>query len=67
MIVIISIFRSSDKQLLGVARSSVYYQHKEVDEFTLKVMNRIDEIATKRPFYGSRKKGSRSIGNGSDG
>lgn len=38
--------------LLGIARSSVYYQPRPVDTFTLALMNRIDEIYTKRPFYG---------------
>lgn len=42
-------------QLLGFSRSSVYYQPKPVDPETLAVMNRIDEIYTKRPFYGVRR------------
>lgn len=42
-------------QLLGISRASVYYQPKPVDDFTLTVMNRIDEIYTKRPFYGVRR------------
>jgi putative transposase len=41
--------------MLGIARSSVYYQTKPVDTFTVSVMNRIDEIYTKRPFYGVRR------------
>ena len=41
--------------LLNVVRSSVYYQPKPVDVFTLEVMNRIDEIYTKRPFFGVRR------------
>jgi len=41
--------------LLGIARSSVYYQPKPVDEFTLSVMHKIDEVYTKRPFYGVRR------------
>lgn len=41
--------------LLGFARSSVYYHPREVDPYTLAVMNRIDEIYTKRPFYGVRR------------
>lgn len=46
---------STQADLLGIARSSVYYQPKPVDPSTLKVMNRIDEIFTKRPFYGVRR------------
>jgi putative transposase len=42
-------------ELLGISRSSVYYQQKPVHPFTLTVMNRIDEIYTKRPFYGVRR------------
>lgn len=42
-------------ELLGISRSSLYYQPVPVDAFTLSVMNRIDEIYTKRPFYGVRR------------
>ena len=42
-------------ELLGISRSSVYYQPVPVDNITLAVMNRIDEIYTKRPFYGVRR------------
>ena len=42
-------------ELLGVSRSSLYYRPKPVDPETLAVMNQIDELYTKRPFYGSRK------------
>lgn len=42
-------------ELLGISRSSLYYQPKSVDEETLAVMNSIDELYTRRPFYGSRK------------
>jgi putative transposase len=42
-------------ELLGVSRNSLYYQPKPVDPETLVVMNSIDELYTKRPFYGSRK------------
>jgi putative transposase len=41
--------------LLGMAKSSVYYQPVPIDSFTLSVMNKIDEIYTKRPFYGVRR------------
>ena len=42
-------------ELLGVSRSSLYYRPQPVDPETLFIMNRIDELYTKRPFYGSRK------------
>lgn len=42
-------------ELLGISRSSVYYQEKPVDPFTLELMHRIDEIYTDIPFYGSRR------------
>jgi len=41
--------------LLGVSRGSIYYQPVGVDLEELGVMNRIDEIYTESPFYGSRK------------
>lgn len=42
-------------KLLGISRSSLYYRAKPMDILTLKTMNKIDEIYTKCPFYGSRK------------
>jgi len=42
-------------ELLGISRSSLYYQPKPVNPERLVIMNRIDELYTKRPFYGSRK------------
>ena len=42
-------------ELLGVSRSSLYYTPVPVDPETLSVMNGIDEIYTKWPFYGARK------------
>lgn len=42
-------------ELLGISRSSLYYQPKPVDPETLAVMNSIDVLYTKWPFYGSRK------------
>lgn len=41
--------------LLGISRNSLYYQPKPVSLETLGVMNAIDVLYTKRPFYGSRK------------
>jgi putative transposase len=45
---------SRQAQLLGVARSSVYYQSK-VDDYQLELMRLIDEQYTKTPYFGSRK------------
>lgn len=42
-------------ELLGIGRSSLYYQPKPVEPETLVIMHSIDELYTKRPFYGSRK------------
>lgn len=42
-------------ELLGMSRSSVYYEPVPVSEETLKLMHRIDEMYTKRPFYGVRR------------
>ena len=41
--------------LLGLNRSTLYYQEVPVSDETVRMMNRIDEIYTKCPFYGSRK------------
>jgi len=41
--------------LLGISRSSLYYQSKATDPETLSVMNRIDGLYTKRPYFGSRR------------
>ena len=42
-------------QLLGLNRSSVYYQALGSSDEDLKLMRLIDEIHLKRPFYGSRR------------
>ena len=42
-------------ELIGLNRSSLYYQPVAVDEESLMLMNLIDEQYTKTPFYGSRK------------
>lgn len=42
-------------ELLGISRSGVYYRPRPVDPFTVTVMNRIDEVYTKRPYYGVRR------------
>lgn len=47
--------RKRQAELLGISRSSVYYTPVPVDTEILAVMRAIDELYTKRPFYGSRK------------
>ena len=42
-------------ELLSVHRSGVYYAPRPVDEPTLLIQRRIDEIYTACPFYGVRK------------
>lgn len=39
-------------QLLGINRSSWYYQPRGIDAYTVTLMHRIDEQYTKTPFYG---------------
>ena len=41
--------------LLGISRSSVYYQSREVNEYDLDLMALIDRQYLKAPFYGSRR------------
>ena len=41
-------------QLLGIARSTAYYQPR-VDPYSLELMHLIDDEYTKTPFYGSRR------------
>lgn len=38
--------------LLGLARSSYYYDSQRDDSYNLYLMNLIDEQFTKTPFYG---------------
>ena len=45
---------SRQANLLDVSRSSLYYQPK-IDSQDILIMNAIDEIFTKRPFYGHRR------------
>ena len=42
-------------ELLQLNRSNLYYEQVLVSKETLNIMNRIDEIYTAYPFYGSRK------------
>jgi putative transposase len=46
---------TTQAELLGIGRSTLYYIPKPVDPFILSIMNKIDELYTKRPFLGSRK------------
>ena len=41
-------------ELLGISRASFYYEPR-VNEADIKIMEDIDRIFTKRPFYGSRR------------
>ena len=43
--------------LLGICRSSYYYQAVPMDQRDVDLMRNIDEIHLKYPFYGSRKVG----------
>lgn len=51
----VSLTTKDQASLLGISRSSVYYQLQPVDEETLDLMNRIDKLHTDFPFYGARK------------
>ena len=42
-------------ELLGLARSSYYYQSTGESDFNLKLMNLIDQQYTETPFYGIRR------------
>ncbi|MBL4892681.1 MAG: IS3 family transposase, partial [Rhizobiaceae bacterium] len=42
-------------KLLKISRSSLYYRPVGFDEETLKLMNEIDRVFTKYPFFGSRQ------------
>ena len=45
---------SRQAELLGIARSTVYYQ-PVLDAYALELMHQIDKQYTKTPFYGSRR------------
>ena len=49
-----SITLSRQAELFGISRSSIYYQPK-INPQDILIMNAIDEIYTKRPFYGHRR------------
>jgi putative transposase len=42
-------------QLLGLSRSSVYYRPRGVSEADLRLMRRLDELHLEHPFLGARK------------
>ncbi len=42
-------------ELLSLNRSSLYYKPRDVSEAEVALKNRIDEIYTEHPFYGSRR------------
>lgn len=42
-------------ELLNVARSSIYYKPKEIESDDVIIMNEIEEIYVKKPFYGYRR------------
>lgn len=46
---------STQAELLGISRGSIYYEPRPIDDLTLSVMKKIDEIYTRRPYYGSRR------------
>lgn len=49
----VSIMRQCD--LIGLPRSTFYYEPRAVSAQNLKLMNMIDEVYTRLPFYGSRR------------
>jgi putative transposase len=46
---------SKQYQLLNLSRSGYYYNNREESRLNLDLMNRIDEIYTNHPTWGSRK------------
>ena len=48
----ISITRQAE--ILGISRASIYYQPR-INETDIRIMHAIDEIYTKRPYFGSRR------------
>lgn len=42
-------------EMLGLSRSNLYYQPRPAAERAVLVMNKIDEVYTAYPFYGSRR------------
>lgn len=46
---------SCQAKLLNISRGSIYYQPVEVSEEDINLMNLIDQVYTKYPFYGARR------------
>ena len=46
---------SRQRTLLGIARSSSYYQPRPPSADELDLLNRLDRIFTEHPVYGSRR------------
>jgi len=46
---------TTQADLLGISRSSIYYHPTEISDLDLKLMDQIDHIYLGCPFYGSRK------------
>lgn len=47
--------RKDQARLLGISRSSLYYQPRPIDSETLDLLNKVDKIHTDWPDYGARK------------
>jgi len=50
-----SLSLTTQADLLGISRSSIYYHPVEISNFDLNLMDQIDHIYLDCPFYGSRK------------
>lgn len=46
---------SVQAELLGISRSSLYYQPRPPSSEEIRIKHRIDELSTDYPFYGSRR------------
>ena len=42
-------------ELLGISRSSLYYEPKPISEEQLKLLKLIDELYTQDPYFGTRR------------
>lgn len=42
-------------EIVGISRSSYYYEHKSYNQQAIKIMHKIDEIYTDASFYGYRR------------
>ncbi len=49
----ISLYRKCE--LLGIYRSNIYYEPVRVSESKIHLLNKIDEIYTEHPYYGTRR------------